>query len=101
MLVYLIFASLCCFRITRLVTDDGITSPLRNWVVRNAPADVKKKAKEGITCPLCVSFYFAGILSFYLFFLDISLLSFVPLWWGAVWGASILWNQLFVTLTPK
>lgn len=96
----LLLLSLACFRLTRLVTDDGVTQAVRSWIVRKAPRAVKAKAKEGIECPMCVSFYIALSLTGLANLLDVfprpeEALLFMP----ATWGASVLWNQLFVKLS--
>lgn len=90
MMVFL--AGLACFRLTRLITDDKIFAPLRRVVSRQG-----KKAKEGITCPWCVSFYFATIIAGYIYWrwipYDMAVLCLF-----AIWGMSILWNGLFTFL---
>jgi hypothetical protein len=94
-------ASLACFRLTRLITDDKITSYFRQWVIAHAPRRKKTLAKEGITCPFCVSVYIAILLTaYFMFFLGMTMVE-AMLWMPAVWGASILWNQLFVYLTNE
>lgn len=94
--------SLGCFRLTRLITDDKITDWLRSIVIRKAPAKAKEKAREGITCPFCVSFYFAMILGIYAWYIGgWTPIDELCLWIFAIWGASILFNQLFCYLTNE
>lgn len=92
-----VMTSLACFRLTRLITDDKITDWLRRWVRREAP----KKAKEGISCPFCVSFYYANILTGLLVLLHMITWQFSFIYSPAVWGASVLFNQLFTCLTEN
>ncbi len=62
--------ALACWRITRLVTEDGITAPIRgrilDWALdQGADARPKHpKLAELIECPHCVSVYAAaGVLA--------------------------------------
>lgn len=92
-------ASLACFRLTRLITDDKIFDWLRELVIREAPRALKTKAKQGITCPFCVSFYFAVLIAGFLVCRNMVLGADAPLWGAAIWGGSILFNQIFVKLS--
>lgn len=94
-----ILASLACFRLTRLITDDKISSWLRSLVVREAPTKLKKKAREGINCPFCVSFYIAALITVTLILCNLVTLQFSFVYQAAVWGASVLLNQLFTKLS--
>lgn len=90
--LYLISAGLASFRLTRLITDDTITAGLRKAVP-------KGRAKEGITCPFCVSFWVSGVICLYLFWMGIGQIKEHILWVATVWGLSVLFNQLFVKLS--
>lgn len=95
-----LLASLACFRLTRLITDDKITQPLRMFLVRNSPPKIKAKTKQGITCPLCVGFYFAAAITAYLLFACHAFdWRAALLWQSAIWGASVLWNQVFARIS--
>jgi hypothetical protein len=92
----LLIASLACFRLTRLVTDDKIFAPIRAYLIRKSGRS--KKVKEGITCPWCMSFYFAaGITAWLCWFLELEP-RLMPLFGAAVWALSILFNGLFTFL---
>ena len=89
----LIMSSLACFRFTRLITDDKITDWLRRDVGKAG-----KKAKEGISCPFCVSGWISLVMTIVLFVMgQVSIL--IVFYWGAMWGASVLWNQIFMKLS--
>src|SRR5476651_2488722 len=96
--MYLTFllASLACFRLTRLVTDDQITAWLREKLIRSVPRTAKKTARQGITCAFCVSFYISLLLAVYLCFLGCIEWKLLPLWQPSIWAGSVLWNELFV-----
>lgn len=96
-MTWLIFFAAClaCFRLTRLITDDKIFDWLRRDVSKAG-----KKAAEGIKCPFCVSFYVS------IFIVGVLGLAIEGarnystwLWMPAIWGGSILLNQLFVKLS--
>lgn len=99
---WLIFiaASLATFRLTRLATDDKITDWTRALVIREVPKKIKTKVREGISCPFCVSFYFATGVT-----IGLSLAGMFPAWWWgifwqpAIWGGSVMWNQVFMKLS--
>jgi hypothetical protein len=93
--------SLGTFRLTRLITDDKITDWFRSLVIRKSPQKIKAKAKEGITCPFCVSFYLAVIFTCLAWQLGWIIGHETPVWGSAIWGTSILLNQLFCYLTEK
>lgn len=87
---HLVAATLACFRLTRLVTDDKIMDWLRRDVSKAG-----KKAKEGIQCPFCVSFYWSIAIAVGLhFYLETEVA-----WFAPIWGGSVLWNQVFVRLS--
>lgn len=88
--LYLIAAGLASFRLTRLITDDTITSGLRRAVP-------KGKAKQGIRCPFCVSFWVSLGIGIALYLTDHADEQW--LWIPAIWGLSVLFNQLFVRLS--
>ena len=88
--LYFIATTLACFRLTRLITDDKIMDWLRRDVSKAG-----KKAKEGIHCPFCVSFYWAVAIGLGMWLV----LNTSPWWWAPIWGGSILWNQVFVKLS--
>lgn len=97
--ILLVFASLACFRLTRLVTDDKITDWFRSSFVRQMPRPAKAKARQGIECPFCVSFYVAIGLTVYLYSLYAFPWREAFIWQAAIWGGSVLLNQLFVRLS--
>ena len=101
--MYLTFllASLACFRLTRLVSEDKITQWLREKLVQSVPRTSKKIARQGITCAFCISFYIALLITCYLCFLGLLEWKLLPLWQPAIWGASILANEVFVFLTKQ
>lgn len=99
-LIFLL-ASLACFRLTRLVTDDKITDWLRSLVVRKAPRKIKAKAEYGITCPFCVSAYHALAITFYLWWIGVVPADIAWVYGSGVWGGSIIWNEIFVALMGK
>jgi hypothetical protein len=92
---------IACFRLTRLITDDKITDWLRAKVVKEAPPKLKAKAREGITCPFCVSFYWACLITLGACLLGWLPAASSPLWLAAVWGGSVLINQIFAALTKQ
>lgn len=47
-------------RITRLITEDKITEPIRDWVEGTFPGS---KVAYLVSCPLCVSVWAAGAIS--------------------------------------
>lgn len=94
-----IASTLACFRLTRLITDDKIMDWLRSWVVRQAPKKVKAKAREGITCPFCVSFYYSTSIAVGLAWVGVIPWIEVAGWQPAIWGGSVLWNQVFAKLS--
>lgn len=94
--LYFVAASLACFRLTRLITNDKIMDWLRRDVSKAG-----EKAEEGITCPFCVSFYWSAFLAHAMWGIGINPYGEVWLWALAIWGASILLNQLFCALTKK
>jgi hypothetical protein len=51
----LIVNALAVYRLTRLVTDDELTDPLRTWVFKHRG----ETAQYFVTCPWCVSVWFA------------------------------------------
>jgi hypothetical protein len=64
------------------------------------PRPAKAKAKQGIECPFCVSFYIATGLALYLyFFLHAFDRSEAFIWQTAIWAGSVILNQLFVRLS--
>lgn len=94
--LHFIAATLACFRLTRLVTDDKITDWLRKDV-----AKAGKKAKEGINCPFCVSWWVASLIVIGLWLVGSVPVTEAWLWQPAIWGGSVLWNQLFMKLTTE
>lgn len=91
-----IAATIACFRLTRLITDDKIMDWLRKDV-----AKAGKKAKEGITCPFCVSFYWAVMIAYCMWGMGKFPFWESWLWSLAIWGGSVLWNQVFVKLSEQ
>lgn len=92
--LYFIAATLACFRLTRLITDDKITDWLRRDVSKAG-----QKAREGIHCPFCVSFYWSMIIAIALVIsLNMPWYSWA-VWFAPIWGGSVLWNQVFVKLS--
>jgi len=74
--VLLVLDALAVFRLTRLVTADGITAPWRDWIARGGrPISV-----EFVNSPWCVSFWFALIV--------VGLQHFVPGPW--LYAAAVL-----------
>ena len=53
----LLVDALCCYRLTRLVTRDTITAPLRDGLVKRYGHD--SKIVEWVECPWCTSPYLA------------------------------------------
>jgi hypothetical protein len=105
-MTWLIFiaCTLAVFRLTRLITDDKITDFLRTFVKKEAnklPRKAKQKAKEGITCPFCVSFYISAFITIYLWRTGLIHWKTMFLWGTAMWGGSILLNELVVRLMDK
>ena len=100
-MTWLIFlaSTLACFRLTRLVTDDKIFEWGRSGLIKAAPAGTKKKVKEGIECPFCVSFWIASLIT-----VGLALSTQETMLWlyqPAIWGGSVLWNQIFMKLTKE
>ncbi len=91
-----IAATLACFRLTRLITDDKIM----DWLRRDV-AKAGKKAKEGIHCPFCVSFWIAGLVTLGLCLMPVIRWQDWWLWHMAIWGGSVLWNQVFAKLSDE
>lgn len=50
--------SLATFRLTRLITEDTITEPIRNWIWDRHPPE-STKIGYLFTCPHCASIYAA------------------------------------------
>lgn len=93
-------SSLACFRLSRLFAEDKITDWLRVWLIKEAPTKAKAKVKQGVSCPFCWSFYFSLIITFALWW-NGDLIDHQWLWLPAIWGASILINELFTFLMSK
>lgn len=53
--------ALAVARLTRLVTTDTITEPVRNWlaVIRPGRLAERPRVAEFLTCPWCISFWIA------------------------------------------
>lgn len=83
-----IAASLACFRLTLLITEDKIMDWLRRDVSK-----IGKRAKQGISCSFCVSFYWAFAITDGLWMLGYLPWQEIFFWLPAIWGASILWNK--------
>src|SRR5438552_16484997 len=98
---WLIFiaSTLACFRLTRLISDDKIFDWLRRLVVRESPRKLKEKAKQGITCPFCVSFYFSTLIATGLWYAGFFPAMWILFWQPAIWGGSVIFNQIFVSLS--
>ncbi len=98
--LHFIASTLACFRLTRLITDDKITDWFRRLVKREAPRKIKKKVAEGIECPFCVS---AWVCAYLVVLLIVYLHVITPpealLYHPAIWGGSVIWNQIFVKLS--
>lgn len=64
--------TLACFRLTKLVLDDKVADPVRDWILARHPAD------HGlgflITCPWCASPYIAAGI--------VVARRLAPRWWG-------------------
>jgi hypothetical protein len=99
-MTWLIFlaSSLAVFRLTRLITDDKVTDWLRAFVVRQVPRKAKRKAKQGITCPFCVSFYYSAIFSVSLWMAGFYGWEWILFWQPAIWGAANIFNEVFTYL---
>lgn len=52
-LTTLLVLALCVYRVTKLIVDDTIADPPRNWVFTHAP----EKVVELVQCPWCSSFW--------------------------------------------
>lgn len=92
-----IICSLACFRLTRLITDDdGPGFIFRK--LRRLPQK-RSSVRKGISCPFCVSFYFALAISVF----EVLARELDPyqavIVMPAIWGASVLLNQTFVKLS--
>jgi hypothetical protein len=94
-----IVASLACFRLSRLFSDDLIFDQLRLWIVRSVPQKSKKKTKQGINCAFCISFYVAAGIASVLWWQGYFNIWVFWLWAAGIWGASVIFNQLFVFLS--
>lgn len=95
-----LLCSLACFRLSRLISEDKIFSELRALLIRKVPAPAKKKTREGITCPFCVSAYFSAAITIYIWlYLQAIPGMDAPLWCFGMWGGSVIWNQVFVRLS--
>ena len=60
-LLELVIYGLATYRLTRLITRDVITEPVRNWVWKKMPPD-KSKIGYLFTCEWCMSIYVASLL---------------------------------------
>lgn len=59
--LWILVDSLAVYRLTRLVTADTITEPMRNWIGGQRGGEVKRqKAFDFITCPWCTSIWLAA-----------------------------------------
>ncbi len=94
-----ILASLTCFRLSRLFAEDEIMSALRSFAVQESPRSIKRKVKQGISCPFCWSFWISGIITVYLLYFGMIGAIGIALLWGGIWGMSVLLNQVFVFLS--
>jgi len=55
----LVLDTLATYRLTRLLTEDELTEPIRTWVWKNhSPEDTK--LGYFVTCPWCVSIWAGG-----------------------------------------
>jgi hypothetical protein len=48
--------ALAVYRLTRLVVEDTVSEPLREWIWKNHPPDSTRLGYL-VTCPWCVSIY--------------------------------------------
>lgn len=60
-LLELVIYGLATYRLTRLITRDIITEPVRNWVWKKLPPE-KSKVGYLFTCEWCMSIYVASLL---------------------------------------
>lgn len=49
-------------RVTRLVVDDELTSPVREYIWKNHPPD-ETRLGYFVTCPFCVSIWAGGLVA--------------------------------------
>lgn len=88
---YLLLASLATFRLALMISsEDGPARIFRK--LRNIPP-AKSNAKEGISCPWCVSVWVSALSTTYLWYLGIFLGPEWPLWWMGVSAGAIALNQ--------
>jgi sterol desaturase/sphingolipid hydroxylase (fatty acid hydroxylase superfamily) len=92
----LLIAGLAAFRLTILISkDDG--PGFIFWKLRQAPKP-KSSLKEGISCPFCVSIWFAAPISAYELIHKPAWLTHCGdffLLWMALSGIAIILNQAF------
>ena len=60
-LLELVIYGLATYRLTRLITRDSITEPIREWIWRRRPPE-KSKIGYLFTCEWCMSIWTASLL---------------------------------------
>lgn len=56
----LIILALCTYRLTRLIIQDTITYPIRNWIWNKFPPETNRFGYL-FTCPWCMSMWVASL----------------------------------------
>lgn len=93
-LFYLLLASLATFRLALMISsEDG---PMRIFSRFRKVPPPRSNAREGISCPWCVSVWISAVFTTYLWWLGIFLGPEWILWWMAISAGAITLNQQFI-----
>ena|ERR1051325_7779340 len=89
---YLIIAVFATFRVAKMIAEeDGPAFIFKR--LRDRFTNDKSSLAIGIRCPLCVGFWVAALISFYLVWLGVITLTLWPVVWLAVAGAQVKLDQ--------
>lgn len=81
-------AILATYRLSLMVSKES--GPMRMFRKLRGMPDKKSSLKEGLSCPLCTSVWFAAPIAGYLLYLGLFPAPEWPLWWLSLSGGAVL-----------